>query len=338
MAYKNLVGIPCVNRKEVFQRCRDFLCKRNGTYDYSVTGIGWTLYDSFYASSEDVINTNDWFVIYSPGEGGKEDLYFRFTYTTTYIVVTGFLSWNAATNTGVQQFTTLLTQFYVSDTAPTLWIYGDLDSVIMLNKLTVTATYEYACIFGKYDTLYDNTIAISALPTPMGVDVVIDVGTVPVGADWSVGRKLFIRDNNSVNIVTIKAVTASTVTVDTVTNYDAGAKLAADICYAVNSTNNISTGVCYGLITHAGLLSSSIGSPDFVNVITTSAQPDPLNGEHVFKPIICSIAASGYGGALRNIYGRGAGGLANLDVVYNAGYNFRAFIVYNSVYIVVKEV
>ncbi len=94
MAYKNLLNIDCADKKEFFCRMRDFICKRNGTYDYSSTGIGWTLHDSSYAVDEDNPAANDWYVICSPGEGGKDDMYFKIAWNgsqTNNITISGFL-------------------------------------------------------------------------------------------------------------------------------------------------------------------------------------------------------------------------------------------------------
>jgi len=97
----NLIGLACADKAEAFKRIRDWICKRNGTYDYSVDGLGgWVLHDAVYATDEDTIANNDYFVIRSPGESGDEDLYFQFTYLANYIKIVGYLSWNNSAHTG----------------------------------------------------------------------------------------------------------------------------------------------------------------------------------------------------------------------------------------------
>ena len=52
MAYVNLVNRTISGIPEYFQIFRDFVCKLDGgTYDYSTTGIGWTLVDEYHALS-----------------------------------------------------------------------------------------------------------------------------------------------------------------------------------------------------------------------------------------------------------------------------------------------
>ena len=67
MAYANLIKQPCNNVAEIFKHCRDFVCRRNGSYDYSTSGIGWSLVDSSYATDEHNPASGDWFVVYSAG-------------------------------------------------------------------------------------------------------------------------------------------------------------------------------------------------------------------------------------------------------------------------------
>ena len=100
MAYANLLEQACTDKEEVFQRLRDFICKRNGTYDYSSTGIGWTLHDAVYATDEDNCASGDYFVIYSAGEGTKEDMYFLVTWATNYINFVAYQSWDNSAHSG----------------------------------------------------------------------------------------------------------------------------------------------------------------------------------------------------------------------------------------------
>ena len=230
MAYKNLLNQACTDNKEAFKRLRDFICKRNGSYDYSVTGIGWTLTDSSYATSQDVIAANDWFVIYSPGTSGKDDLYYKVIYQNTYVSIQGFLYWNPTTHAGVWAYpaapsTTVMVT--VASTANNLWVYGDLDGILLVNKYA--AAYN-STIFGCAQApLYDRTVATSADPVLIGGNRAITLDTVP--STWKVGSRVFIRDNANIERTTIKSIVGSVVTVDLTTSYAAGCKLSLAISY-----------------------------------------------------------------------------------------------------------
>jgi hypothetical protein len=198
MAYKNLVSQNCVGfTEEVFQRIRDFICKRNGTYDYSTTGIGWTLHDSYYATDEDNCAIGDWFVIKSVGESGNEDMYYRFKWhEADHMSVYGMLYWNAATDTAYQTFGTdvLDILFADDDAAVVLWIYGDLDHFSIVTK---PASVYYAASAGRtVNLLYDDTVATCAGALSSGSDISITVDAVP--SEWAVDRYLFIRDTQRI--------------------------------------------------------------------------------------------------------------------------------------------
>lgn len=337
MAYKNLIGITTSNRADVFKHFRDFVCARNGSYDYSLTGIGWTLFDSNYAVDEHTISLGDWFVIYSPGENGQEDLYFKISNIANYIKIEGFLYWNAATNAGVQQYNTA-SNWYILDTAvPILWVYGSLDAIIPVIRTTSVSTSFYLTPFGKGISLYDDTIAVSAAAIAAGTDVVVDVGTVPPGAGWDVGKKLFIRDTARVDIITIKAVTASTITIDAAYSYLAGAKIAADLAYYCSSGYQTVTSLI-ALITHSGAKSQGTGGAENGNAVATNCGPDPLNSDHVFESLYSSSSTYGYLCQLQNIKKCG-GSITSLSIVANVdGYNYRAFPLMSGYPVAIREV
>lgn len=340
MPYKNLVGLACANRAEVFKRFRDFVCARNGSYDYTLTGIGWTLYDSSYAVDEHTISTNDWFVVYSPGESGAEDLYFRCTFITNYIKVEGFLYWNAATNAGVQQYSTG-SNWYIADAdVPILWVYGSLDAIFALSRQNSTSANVYPVFFGKsVNTLYDDTVAVSAASITAGSNVVIDVGTVP--ASWQVGMKLFIRDQTQVNLTAaaITALTVSTVTITVAQSYAAGAKLSADLSYYCSSGNTVGYGTTF-LMLHNGTKSQII-SPVTVGSSQTpimGGNPDTLYGEYIAVPVAHYNATYGYMGEVDGVFMRAAGA-TNYSVYQDVlGNNYRAFTVQSAVPLAVLEV
>lgn len=340
MPYRNLVGQACANRAEVFKRLRDFVCRRNGSYDYSATGIGWTLHDSNYAVDENTISTNDWFVIFSPGESGSDDLYFRCTYIANYIKIEGFLYWNAATNTGVQAYNSGNNFNILDADVPVLWIYGDLDSVICISRQTSVSSVFYPVVFGRtINTLYDQSVATSAGALTAGANVVIDVGTVP--AAWSIGMRLFVRDQARVDL-TVAAITAkteSTVTITLANSYAAGAKLSADLGYFVSGSNQFGS-TTYFLIDHAGSKNSNVSGPTNTSNIPDYGYPEILNTEHLVVPLMFQSAGAGCLGEVRNIYLRSAsGGLTALNAYPDLdGINYRVFTIYSNKSVVIKEV
>jgi len=337
MSYANLVALSCANRAEVFKRFRDFVCKRNGSYDYSTDGIGWTLHDAVYATDEDTIATNDYFVIYSAGESGTEDLYFKCTYKANYILIQGYLYWNNSTHAGVTAYNAS-DNWNIPDAAvPVLWVYGDLDQVLGISRETSVSTNFYPVVFGvAVETMYDRETVTCAGALSSGADQVIDVGTVP--SHWWVGQKIFIRDTANIAVITISAKTASTITATLATNYLAGAKLAADVVYFCPSANNMAS-TLYRLIDHAGV-KSGLGPAWVANTgLASSGYPEVLNSEHILTEFYSASAAQGYLGQLKNVFLRHTSGITALDVhQLRSGLNGRAFTLYNSMPVWVKEV
>jgi len=338
VAYKNLVGLQTANRAEVFKRFRDFVCKRNGSYDYSVDGIGWTLHDAVYAVDQDTINTNDYFVIYSPGESGDEDLYFKCTYVANYIQIIGFLYWNNTTHAGVQQYNSSPNNFSIADTdVPVLWIYGDLDAIFAISRKTATDDIFNPVVFGMTtNTLYSQEVFTCAGALSSGADRVIDIGTVP--ADWQVGHNVFIRDTANIARITITARTASTITATLATNYLAGAKLSADLGYFCISGNSFNYQNKF-LIDHYGNKNSSGDRWNYNSTVLGYGYPDKMRSEAIVTPLYTGIINNGYLGELKNTYARGSTAMVDLNVYqFPSGLTVRAFTTPGSFYLCVKEV
>lgn len=221
MAYANLISQACTNNAEVFKRARDFLCKRNGSYDYSSTGIGWTLHDAVYATDQDSVAFGDYFVAYSPGEDGDQDLYIKITYASGYINVHSYLYWNNSTHAGVTAATTASNWTNTNSAAATIWVYGDLDGVVFISKYS--STY-YAVIAGHCpESSFATGVATSSGAVSSGSNVVVTVDVVPSG--FTSGRKIYIRDNANIEIVTISSISGSDITLSSVAaSYSSGCK------------------------------------------------------------------------------------------------------------------
>ena len=188
MAYKNLIAQSCNNPIETFLRCRDFLCSRVGTYDYSTTGIGWTLHDMYYllggsshyydTTSQDTISINDYFVVKSVGEDGLRQLYFKFTYVSGAINVDGYLYWDNSSHTGYKRYYSSSASW--TNTLATnniLWVYGDLDKVQLISKYSTT---HYPCEIGWCpDSSLSTAVTAHAGSISAGSSVAVTFTSVP---------------------------------------------------------------------------------------------------------------------------------------------------------------
>ena len=293
MSYANLVNQASASNAETFQRIRDFVCKRNGTYDYSASGIGWTLHDSSYAVNEDTLTANDWVVFKSVGESGKHNLYFKLTYKSSAMDLVGYLYWNNSTHAGVRATGTHSSNINTPGGATTFWLYGDLDAVIL--SYTNGAS-RFLAMFGTIkdgEAFYDNTIATSVGSVSAGSNVVVTLDYVPVAVP--AGAKVYLWDDSSCEICTVVSKDATTVTLATVgTSKAAGCRLAGDQCYFVNSqinagylasVSNRTTGTAAGAPQHtlnAGLFS-------------VLADVEILNSKRIAEPVAVGNANGVYG-------------------------------------------
>ena len=236
----SLINVACANNQEAFQRLRDFLCKRNGTYDYSASGIGWTLHDSFYAIDQHTLSNNDWVVLSSPGENGRQALYVQLKYSSSGgIALQGWLYWNAATHAGVLAIGTAAgNTINTPSGAAVIWVLGDLDCwYVGVNNGSAYNLAMFACI-KPGDGMYDNTIAIAPGAIGTGSNVVVPVDLVP--AAWQAGQKIYLWDTAGISIVTIASVGAADVTLVSVpTARLAGSRLSGDLGVYASTANNL---------------------------------------------------------------------------------------------------
>jgi len=267
MAYANLVGQAVSTMGEAFQRMRDFICKRSGTYDYSTSGIGWTLHDAVYAVNENTLTAGDYFIVYSPGENGLEDMYFKFTYTSaTIISFAGYLYWDNVAHTGTQTYTGANV---FSGTPTVLYVYGSKNNIMIWQTISSTQTFGF---IGKYDiSYYDETITTCATNISSGSNVVIPVASVP--PSWSVGKYIFIRDRTNIQRTQITVIDGNNVTVNTLaTGFTAsqGIKISRRVTYFISTTNPLSNGFpslinAAGAKATANLLHTTLIAPTFTN-------------------------------------------------------------------------
>jgi len=231
MSYKNMVAQPVVSISEVFKHFRDYICARNGSYDYSTTGIGWTLIDSSYATDEDTPVSGDYFVVYSSGESGTEQMYYKIVMNgTAYISVYGYLYWDNVVHTGTQEYG-VANSWGILITCNSLYIYGDLDNITSILDNTGLGSSTAAMYFGKYQSPLDGppqTIS-GSLTAGTDVPIVVADSSAPL---LEAGRYAFIYDNSNVERILIKTNNGTTtITADLANSYAAGATLRSLVPY-----------------------------------------------------------------------------------------------------------
>lgn len=334
MAYANLVSLTCADKAEFFKRLRDFICKRNGSYDYSTTGIGWILHDSSYAVDEDNPAVNDWFVISSVGESGRDTLYFQIKWVSGYIAVRGWLYWNNSTHAGVQNYYASENSFVLPDSInePQLSIYGDLDYVFFAET---AATNCYSGAFGKLQSCYETeTIAHATADITAGSDVSITID-VAIPSDWKAGRGLFIWNSAGIEKTTIKTVDTGTqtITVDLTNSYSGTVKLSRFLSYIQTTTVSLTS---YLLINKAGTKLYSIGAPIFSASV---ANYDSFDNAYWLADIIFD-KIGGVHGKIKNM--RSFANIAPLShkdvLIDNDNVQWRCLVLNSSKYVAVKEV
>lgn len=347
MAYGNLVNIACTDKTEFFCRMRDFMCKRNGTYDYSTTGIGWTLHDAVYAVDEDNPAINDYFVMYSPGESGDEDLYIKCTWISGYLKFQGYQSWDSTTHAGSSNYYISGNNLTLAETdAKILWVYGDLDFLACISKLT-DSDYR-TCYFGKVLPAYSdvsNQVANCASVLSSGSDVSITVGVVP--SNWAVGTQLYIRTSHNdamatvdTEKITIKTLVGTTITADLVNNYTANSKLSDHVGYLGIGTTQIGS-TMNALITPDGSVSNQAVVQRVSVISTGDVDPDALGDRIGITRIYISknnVGLMGYIPFIRytpthNAYFDAEDVLTEVD-----GTEWRCFHNYYNKYLAFKEV
>ena len=347
MSYANLVNITCTDKTEFFTRMRDFICKRNGTYDYSATGIGWTLHDSSYAVDEDSPAINDWFVIYSAGEGTKDDLYFKCTWVSAYIKFEGYQSWDSTTHAGSTNKYNVANNFTMPETGTyILWLYGDLDGIYVINNL-LGGNSCYGVNFGKlapgWDDLTGEIAACSSALTA-GSDVRITVDSAP--AEWAIGREIFIRtthDNAMTTVkiekITIKTITGNVITADLSNSYTAGASLSDFVGYYCQGSNQMAS-TNYGLISEQGTINAFIGIPRYLALTTEFFNPGQYEDRFYLLDYFyqSALGLAGKNKLIKRVPTFVAGFAIGDILEESDGTQWRCFKVYNGTYIAIKEV
>lgn len=314
----------------------DFLTSRNGIADYTASGLGWTLHDSSFAVDADTPTVNDWVVLSSPGESGDDALYLYLTYQTVangiYRVQSG-LHWNAATNAFVSPYpATVQNLGLISGVAFSLYVYGDMDSVVILVS---NGTYLYGNYYGALDgTSGDATIARTTAAVSAGSSVALPLDAVP--ASWLVGGKVVVRDLTNIAQATIADITGDVVTVSSLAaGYASGARVQEECCHFISkSIMFVNDG--YGLIGRTGVVAGNNNTLSGYNHnanVLAAVDPDEqgLAWAVDFSHVVKSTSPAGYFGRHRNLMVVSATGITAGGVYTDgAGQSWRALPVYFS--------
>lgn len=290
MALASIFNIACANRAEMFQRIRDFVCKRNGTYDYSTTGIGWTLVDYYYAVDENHLTDGDWVVMRTQGENSDFVYCLKLTYTTaSYIKTRSMVYWNASTNSSGSDpgETTDYSVIYVVDTdTPRLCIHGNLDELIIAHKRYEAHTTQSISWFGRTLPVPGRTAdiltATSTYTSGSDKSIVFNK-SLPV--DWVAGKKVFLWSNNGdgFNVVTLKTVNAGTktITVDLTSNLPTS-PIRASRHFGIGGAASTGTLSPYALIADDGTERINVSFRSFFQISSayTGVSPDVFDGRY----------------------------------------------------------
>jgi len=337
MAYANLIAQSCNNPIETFLRFRDFICKRNGTYDYSSTGVGWTLHDACYNGKyagdplfdEDTVAINDYFVIYSAGEDGQRDMYFKITYVSGYINIQGYLYWDNTTHAGVFVFGVTSTWNNTLATNNVFWLYADLDEFIGIAKYS-TAYYTGQ---GGWmpESVIDQTVTVAPNAITAGSSVTVTFTAVPAG--WAVDTYLFVRDLANIERVKITAISGLNVTFQTfIASYSANSKFCLENTTYSSSSN--ATSYSYFQIGHDGT-KNSYCAPDNIS-IGNPTSGDSLSGLYPAKKVYLSATTMWVGPFKNQLATFSTLTSESTHTIGAQGYRF--FHLYSGRYALIKEV
>lgn len=307
MAYHSTSG-TANNTADLLVKLKDFL----------VTTCGWTLYDDGSALTE------PYYVLKSIGESGMEDIYIQLindTASTDCITVRGYLYWNAATHVGVKgAYSSGATMISTKDSAQFLyWLYGDLDHMCVVTKITATYYLNYSGIIKRY---WSGAVAITQAAATAGSSVVIQVNDASL---FTAGSYYIIKDDANIERVQVTArdtgLMPNTITVATLAaGYASGAKVGEDPQPVIIGRNNM-PGTFYALNKWNGYANTTgqTGSCGAASGgFASYSDPDVRYGLTIMFPWLVAMTASGMEelrGELIEIYCVGSGAGDSEDVL-----------------------
>lgn len=305
MAYKSTSGVAS-NTADMLVKLKDFL-----------TGdCGWTLHDDQMAAAQ------AYFVAYSTGESGREDIYLQFINDNfvNKISVIGALYWNNVTHTAVKPMSYPdSTAFATSDTAPfNYWIFASLDRVFIVTRF---GTSYFAHYSGAIKRFWSDEIAVTQAGVSAGNNVTVAVNDASV---LSPGKSYMIKDNANIARVQVTGTdTASTPNMVTIaslaTGYSTGAKIGEDPQPVIVGTGGL-PGV-YLLNRHDGYSGSGshpANAREFSGYQTGITDPDCRYRLVAMFPIFVLSETGGYEelrGELSEVFSIGPGAGVSEDVI-----------------------
>lgn len=298
---------------------------------------GWTLWDDQMALAQ------PYFVAYSAGESGKEDIYLQFIddASANVISVRGALYWDPASHTAVKPVYSPSSAIVTSDTAPfNYWMFANLDRVFIVTRLG--ANY-YAHYSGLLKRFWSSDIAVTQAGAGVGNNITVPVNDASI---LSPGKYYLIKDNANIARVQITATditsTPNTVTIATLlTGYSAGAKIGEDPQPIIIGNTNLPG--CTLLNRHDGYTgqnSHPAYAREFSGYQTGNTDPDCRYRMVAMFPMFVTSEAGSYDelrGELIDVYTIGAGAGASEDVIDLGTSTYKMFNYTSSVWLAVRE-
>lgn len=291
MAYRNLVLQACADKAEFFCQIRDFVCSLNGTYaDYTSTGLGWTLVDAVYTTSEDAPVLNDYFVITSTGSSGKEKFFIKIQWSSTsYIAVTLYAYWDASAHSGYVGSSSI--NWNVPDgTVFELSVYGSEDTLNLIESLHGAIDYHVGFSLLENDFIGTDVLQLSS-GASSGSSVVLSLdGAVP--SHWKVNDIVYLWGAGQyVDRCQITNIGTNEITVASLSH-----NKAIGTCVALFPPYTLWTGTTFYCMSHVSTAWASFASATF-----TTYQAEPCNSVYLMFPLVIGSSSYGYGGKVKDV-------------------------------------
>lgn len=306
--------------------------------DFLTSVCGWTLWDDGMGQSQ------PYFVVYSSGESGHEDIYLQFIddSATNCISVRGALYWDPGSHAAAKPVYSSSTVFLTSDTAAfNYWMFANLDRVFIVTRISANYNPHYSGLVKRF---WSDQIAITQAASGSGENVVIPVNDASV---LTPGRYYIIKDNANIARVQVTATNTSsnpnTVTIASLAiGHSAGAKIGEDpqpgIVGFSGLTSCLLLNRCDGYTSQTG---HSAYARDFQNYTLNNTDPDSRYGLVAMFPMLVTCETAGYyelRGELIEVYSIGQGAGASEDVIDLGTATYKIFnLSGGSSWIAVKE-
>lgn len=283
--------------------------------DFLTNTCGWTLHD------DGMTQAQPYFVVYSVGESGQEDIYLQFIddSSTNMISIRGSLYWDATSHTAVKPVYSSNTGIVTADTAQfNCWVFANLDRVFIVTRIGAIYNPHYSGLIKRF---WSDQIAITQAVTGIGSDITVPVNDASI---LTTGRYYVIKDNANIARIQVTAVdiisNPNTVTIANLsTGYSAGAKIGEDPQPVLISYSNLPS--CLLLNRYDGYTGQSSHlayARDYVNYHLNNSDPDNRYGMVAMFPMFVTCEASGYNelrGELIDVHCIGPGAGASEDVL-----------------------